>query len=76
MDELNRVFENLLEIGTGLAVGVAACYVTWGAFLYMTAGGSPRRLETAKSAISCALTGLVIVLLARVLASMVQGAVA
>ena len=75
MHEVNTLFGNLIEIGTGVAAVVAACFVMWGAFLYMTAGGSPRRLETAKSAIASALTGLAIVLLARVIASMVQGAV-
>ena len=47
-----------------------------GAFLCMTAGGSPRRLETAKPAIANAFTGLAVALLARVIGSIVQGAVA
>ncbi len=76
MYEVNTFFGNLIEIGTGVALAVSACFVMWGAFLYMTAGGSPRRLETAKSAIACALTGLAVVLIARGIASMVQGAVA
>ncbi len=72
MNELSTLFGNLLELGTV----VAACFVMWGVFLYMTAGGSQRQLETAKSAIPSALTGLAVVLLARVIVSMVQGAVA
>ena len=76
MEEINAVFSNLLNIGMGLAFGVSALFVMWGAFLYMTAGGSPRQMETAKTAIVNALGGLVIVLLARVIAGVVQGAVA
>ena len=41
----------------------------------MTAGGSPRQLEAAKTAIANALVGLGIALLARVIAGVVQDAV-
>lgn len=74
MDEVNTLFGNLLDIGTGVAAAVSAFFVMWGAFLYMSAGGSPRQVETAKAAIANALAGLAIVLLARVIASMVQDA--
>jgi hypothetical protein len=48
----------------------------WGAFLYMSAAGSPRQMEAGKAAIVNALAGLAIVLLARVIAGMVQDAMA
>ena len=76
MDEINILFENLLDIGTGVAVAVAAFFVMWGAFLYMSAAGSPRRMEQGKGAIVDALAGLAVVLLARLLAGMLQDAVA
>ena len=76
MEEINALFGNLLAIGTGVAVAVAAFFVMWGAFLYMSAGGSARQMEAGKTAIQNALAGLAIVLLARVLAGIVQGAVA
>ncbi len=76
MDQVNTLFENLLNIGIGVSAAVSAFFVMWGAFLYMTAGGSPRQMETAKTAIVNALGGLAIVLLARVIAGMVQGAMA
>ena len=75
MNEINALFENLLTIGIGVAVAVSATFVMWGAFLYMTASGSPRQMETAKTAIVNALGGLAIVLLARVIAGIVQDAV-
>ncbi len=74
MDEINVLFGNLLNIGIGVAAAVSAFFVMWGAFLYMSAGGSPRQMEQAKTAIVNALSGLAIVLLARVIASMVQEA--
>ena len=76
MDEVNAFFGNLLDIGTGVAAAAAAVFVMWGAFLYMSAGGSPRQLEAAKAAIVNALAGLALVLLARVIASVVQEAAA
>lgn len=43
--ELNRLFENLLNIGTGVALALCALFIAWGAFLYMTAEGNPARME-------------------------------
>ncbi len=75
MDQINTLFTNLIDIGTGIAVAVSAFFVMWGAFMYMAASGSPRQAESAKSAIVNALTGLVIVLLARAIAGVVKGAI-
>ena len=74
MEQINSLFENLLNIGIGVAAAVAAFFVMWGAFLYMSAGGSPRQMEQGKTAIVNALAGLAIVLLARVIAGMIQSA--
>jgi len=72
--EINTLFNNLLNIGLGVAVAVSAFFVMWGAFLYMSAGGSPHQMERGKAAIANALAGLAIVLLARIIAGMIQSA--
>jgi len=74
VDEINRLFTNLLDIGLGVGVTIAAFFVMWGAFLYMSAAGSPHQMERGKSAIVNALVGLAIVLMARVIAGMIQQA--
>lgn len=74
MNEINTLFTNLLNIGTGVAVTVAAFFLMWGAFLYMSAGGSPHQMERGKGAMINALAGLAIVLSARVIAGMIQSA--
>ena len=74
MAEINTLFNNLLNIGLGVAVAVSAFFVMWGAFLYMSAGGSPHQMERGKAAIANALAGLAIVLLARIIAGMIQSA--
>jgi hypothetical protein len=74
LDEINTLFNNLLNIGLGVGVAVSAFFVMWGAFMYMSAAGSPRQMEQGKAAIVNALAGLAIVLLARVIAGMIQSA--
>lgn len=74
MEQINSLFTNLLNIGAGVGLAVSSFFVMWGAFLYMSATGNPQQLERAKSAIVNALAGLVIVLLARAIAGMVQQA--
>jgi len=76
VESINRLFTNLLTIGVGVAVTIAAFALMWGAFIYMTAGGSPRQMESGKSAIVNALVGLAIVLSARFAAEMIQTALA
>jgi hypothetical protein len=74
MTAINTLFTNLLNIGLGVAVTVAAFYLMVGAFIYMSAGGSPHQMERGKSAMLNALAGLAIVLAARVIAGMIQSA--
>ena len=74
MEQINTLFASLMQVGVGVAAAVSAFFVMWGAFLYMSAAGSPRQMEHGKSAIVNALAGLAIVLLARVIAGLVQDA--
>ncbi len=76
MNAINTLFTNLLNIGLGVGVTVAAFYLMWGAFQYMSAAGSPHQMERGKTAMFNAIAGLVIVLSARVVASMIQSALA
>jgi hypothetical protein len=74
MDAINTLFSNLLNIGLGVAVTVAAFYLMVGAFIYMSSGGSPHQMERGKSAMLNALMGLAIVLAAKIIAGMIQSA--
>lgn len=74
MNAINALFTNLLNIGTGVAVTVAAFFLMYGAFMYMSAAGSPRQMESGKMAMINAIAGLAIVLSARVIAGMIQSA--
>jgi type IV secretion system pilin len=72
---INSLFTNLLNVGLGVGVTVAAFFLMWGAFLYMSAGGNPHHMERGKSAMVNALAGLAIVLTARVIAGMIKSAI-
>ena len=74
MESINSLVTNLLNVGLGVAVTVAAFFLMWGAFVYMSAGGSPHQMERGKSAMVNAIAGLAIVLSARVIAAMIQSA--
>lgn len=74
MEAINSLFTNLLNIGLGVAVTMAAFFLMWGAFIYMSAGGSPHQMERGKSAMMNALAGLAIVLSARLIAGMIRSA--
>lgn len=74
VEAINNLFTNLLNIGTGVALAITAFFLMVGGFIYMTAGGSPRQMETGKAAMVNALLGLAIVLSARLIAGMIQSA--
>ncbi len=74
MNAINTLFTNLLNVGLGVAVTVAAFYLMWGAFIYMSASGSPRQMESGKSAMLNALAGLAVVLASRIIVGMIQSA--
>lgn len=74
MAQINTLFSNLLDVGLRVGVSVAAFFLMWGAFMYMSAGGSPHQMERGKSAMFNAVAGLAIVLSASVIAKMIQSA--
>ena len=74
MAAINNLFTNLLNIGLGVGVSVAAFYLMWGAYSYMSAGGSPHQMERGKTAMFNAIFGLIVVLSARIIAGMIQSA--
>jgi hypothetical protein len=69
-----QLFDTLLDAATKVGLAAAALFLAWAGFLYMTAGGSPRRMESAKDAAFAAIGGLAVVLLAHTIAQLVQNA--
>ena len=73
--QIVALFTGLLQIATRVGMAAAALFLAWAGFLYMTAGGSPRRMESAKDAAFAAIGGLAVVLLSNTIAGLVQGAI-
>ncbi|HET6318976.1 MAG TPA: hypothetical protein VFG86_21180 [Chloroflexota bacterium] len=69
------LFSSLLSAARTIGMAAAALFLAWAGFLYMTAGGSPRRMESAKDAAFAAVGGLAVVLLASAIAGLVQNAI-
>jgi len=69
-----RTFDALLTLGATVAAIVAAFFVMLAGYQWMTAGGSVRGHESAKSSLSSALIGFAIVILCKVIANLVGGA--
>jgi hypothetical protein len=72
---VTEMFRLLLDAATHVGLAAAALFLAWAGFLYMTAGGSPRRMESAKDAAFAAIGGLAVVLLAHTIAELVQNAI-
>jgi hypothetical protein len=75
LNSITDLFNALLDDATKIGLAAAALFLAWAGFLYMTASGSPRRMETAKDAAFAAVGGLAIVLLARTVAELIKGAI-
>lgn len=76
MDAIGALFTNLLNMGVSVGATVAAAFLMWGAYLYMSAAGNPHRMERGTTAMWNAVVGLVIVVSARVIVGMIHGALA
>jgi hypothetical protein len=69
-----KIFDALLNAGAYVALAAAAFFVMMAGFQYMSAGGSVRAVESAKGSFFNALIGFAIVILCKVIAGLVGGA--
>jgi hypothetical protein len=69
-----KVFDALMTAGATLGLGATGFFVMLAGYQYMSAGGSVRTIESAKSSLYNALIGLAIVIMCKVVASLVGGA--
>ncbi len=69
-----KVFDSLLTAGAAVSLAATAFFVMLAGFQYMSAGGSVRAVEAAKGSLYNALIGFAIVILCKVIAGLVGGA--
>ena len=75
MEAINSLFTNLLNIGLGAGAVVAAFFLMWGGYLFMSAAGNPRQMENGRSAMINAIVGFAIVIGCRTIVGMIQSAI-
>jgi hypothetical protein len=57
-----KVTQNIIQMLFELAIPVATAMIAWGAFVFMTAGGSDERVKKGRQIMTSAVIGLVVVL--------------
>lgn len=72
---LTQTINNLLNIATGLGLLLCAFFLCVAGFKFMTSGGSPSGIEQSKQAAFNAMLGFALVLSARVIANVINGAI-
>ena len=71
---IQKVFEALMTAGATLSLGATGFFVMLAGYQYLSAGGSVRAIESAKSSLYNALIGFAIVILCKVIAGLVGNA--
>ena len=69
--DLIRLLDNIVKFLAGIAPILAVLFIIGGAFIIITAGGSPERLSSGKKMIQAAVVGLAVVIGAWVIISTV-----
>ena len=64
-------YDNLVDMATALSGVLAALSFAWGGYTYITSAGDVRRAEQGRNAMLGALSGLLLVLLARAIAAVI-----
>ncbi len=75
MEAIGALFNGLTTALTQVAFAIALFAFVIGAIIIMLAHGNPRQMEHGKAAITCAVGGFVLVLMARAILGVVQNAV-
>jgi len=69
-----KIFDALLTAGAAVALTATAFFVMLAGYQYMSAGGSVRAIESAKGSLYNALIGFAVVILCKIIAGIVGGA--
>jgi Type IV secretion system pilin len=69
-----KVFDSLLTAGAAVGLTATAFFVMLAGYQYMSAGGSVRAVESAKGSLYNALIGFAVVMLCKIIAGLVGGA--
>lgn len=69
-----KVFDTLMTAGATLSLGATGFFIMLAGYQYLSAGGSTRTVESAKSSLYNALIGFAIVIMCKVIANLIGSA--
>ena len=69
-----KLFDALMTAGAAIGLAAAGFFIMLAGYQYMTAGGSVRAVESAKGSLYNALIGFAVVILCKIIAGLVGGA--
>ena len=75
MEQLTQTISNLVGILLGVVGVVGVGFFVFGAYQYLTASGSPQQMERGKSAMTTAIAGVVLAMVAYGVVELVMNAV-
>lgn len=67
LDDVSALLKNIIDLGLLLAGGIAVIYIIIGAYGYFTAFGSEERANKAKTTLTWAIIGVVVIILSKVI---------
>ncbi|HEY4524635.1 MAG TPA: pilin [Patescibacteria group bacterium] len=76
LDAINALLKNIIDLALLLAGGIAVIYLIIGAYGYFTAFGNEERANKAKTTITWAIIGVVVIILSMVIINEVWNLVA
>jgi hypothetical protein len=62
----------IYKLATWLAIGLAILMIVWGGYKYITSQGNPDSIEEAKTIVTGAIIGLVLVIIARLILTVIS----
>ena len=74
-DVVYQLLANIIQLATTIAGGIAVIMIIWGAFQYFTAYGNEEKANKAKTTITWAIVGLVVMILAKIIVREIWGLV-
>lgn len=70
--EVKTVITRIADFLTAIAGAIATIVILYAGYLYLTGGGNPNQIEQARKALTWAIVGFAIILVARGIAALIE----
>lgn len=73
LDQIRELVANVIQLAMSIAGGIAIILLIWAGFQYFTAYGNEEKAQKAKTTITWAIVGLVVIILAKLIVMEIWG---